>query len=328
MLDQFFSSIEHGWGLALILWFQSWRTPLIANLALFFRAIGSEVVIMSVILLIYWNYDKRLGRRLMPFLLLNSWVNAGLKAAFRRPRPFALSMAVHPIAPEISYGIPSGHAQNTTFIGGVVANQTRRWWILGVSVAYAILTTLSRLILGVHFPQDVLAGLILGLLMLVIYGAVEPRAGKWFSSLTLAQQIGALIAATLFMLAIYPGLVQVSSPAWLPQAILTSNLLLAPALAIGLFLGIGLGLILEARYLNFDSHGTSRQRIIRFLLGFIGIAILYYGLRWMHSAPLSLVFDLLRFALIGFWAAYGAPWLFMKFGLSSRRQQVALHAPS
>lgn len=193
---------------------------------------------------------------------------------------------------------------------------------------YAVLTGLSRMILGVHFPQDILGGLILGLAMLEVYGWVEPRIGSWLAKQTTTTKIYVVIAAAAIMLIIHPGLIDVSSPVWLTQPIPFANMLARPLIAIESFLGMGIGLVLEQRYLHFDSQGSLAQRIIRSVLGLVGMAVLYFVSLLLNVVSITLVTDLIRFGLMGLWAAYGAPWLFMKVGLSSPRQQVALHAPS
>jgi membrane-associated phospholipid phosphatase len=329
-IDSILTNAETGWGLALILWFQSWRTPAVQYVALIFHFIGSEVLFLPLTLFIYWSWDKHLGRRLIPFLMFASWVNASLKSTLRRPRPYSVSLAVDanttlavtdylmPGVHETSYGIPSGHSQNAATVGGIIASERRQWWVLGLTVAYAIATGISRMILGVHYPQDVIVGISLGLIMLAIYGAVEPPLGKWLGSQSTWIKFSAVIAATTLIMIIHPILITPTSPVWLETVISPDDLLARPLLSIGIFLGSGIGFILEDRTLNFDWRGSWSQRIIRFLLGCIGIAALYFGLQPLSMGFQAIGGDLIRFGLVGFWIAYGAPWLFIRVGLASR----------
>ena len=317
-IDTILTTAETGWGLALILWFQSWRTPAVQYAALLFHFIGSEVFFLPLTLFIYWSWDKHLGRRLIPFLMFASWVNASLKSALRRPRPYNVSSAVHNVVTERSYGIPSGHSQNATTVGGIVASERRRWWVLGLTVVYAITTGISRMILGAHYPQDVIVGITLGLIMLAIYGAAEPPIGKWLGSQRTLIKFLAAIAATALMVVVHPILIRPTSPMWLEKGISPGDLLARPLLSVGIFLGSCVGFILEERYLNFDWRGSWSQRIIRFLLGCIGIAALYFGLQPLSIGYFTIAGDLIRFGLVGFWIAFGAPWLFIRVGLASR----------
>jgi membrane-associated phospholipid phosphatase len=318
---EFLTQLERGWGLALILWFQSWSTPFIEGLALIFHFLGSEAFILPLTAFIYWSVDKHLGRRLIPFLMFASWVNAVVKSGLQRPRPYHVSPAVRikDFVAESSYGIPSGHSQNATTAGGIAAIELKRWWILGIGVAYAILTGISRMILGAHYPQDVIAGITIGLLMLTIYSVVSPRIEKWLPTQTIQSQIIGVVALVAVMAIIHPLLIKVTSPLWLEEAIPIPSLLDRPFLPLGVLLGAGIGLILEDRYLMFDWRGAWSKRIIRFALGSLGVLALYFGLGLLSRLPLpTLLVGLIRFGLIGFWVTFGAPWLFIKLGLAAR----------
>ena len=85
-------------------------------------------------------------------------VNPLLKELVARDRP-----TVRPDAPEVSeYGFPSGHASDTAALGVALVMVT--WdtsWRIPMLVACALFVALvgvSQLILGVHYPSDILAG--------------------------------------------------------------------------------------------------------------------------------------------------------------------------
>jgi hypothetical protein len=53
-------------------------------------------------------------------------------------------------------------------------------------------------------------------------------------------------------------------------------------------------------------------------VGAVGLVILWLGLRMVlprDATVLSQVLRYLRYAVTGFWVAYGAPWVFIKLGL-------------
>jgi hypothetical protein len=215
---------------------------------------------------------------------------------------------------EVTYGIPSGHAQNATVIGGLLANELHRYWIVGIAVAYAVLTDFSRMILGVHYPQDVLGGVALGLAMLGLYAMLEPRIGAWVKDRSLGTQIGLIVLVTAILVAIHPLLVPVTSPMWLLEEIPVTTLLDAPTRSTGALLGAGIGMALESRYLLYDWKGTWRLRGARFLVGMLGGVAIYAGARILLGIHAPLETGLIRFALLGFWMTYGAPWVFIKMG--------------
>ncbi|WP_309571469.1 phosphatase PAP2 family protein [Deinococcus sp.] len=86
-----------------------------------------------------------------------------LNAAVHRPRP---TLYPHLVAAS-GLSFPSGHAALAAALGtlaSAVAWRTRwRWFTVTVAVAYALSMGLSRVLLGVHDPSDVLAGWLLGL---------------------------------------------------------------------------------------------------------------------------------------------------------------------
>ena len=87
--------------------------------------------------------------------------------AAREQRPFVNHPEVHKlIAHSADFGFPSDHA---TGAGAIAAGLLFLSWRLGlVTTVIAFLIAFSRVYVGVHFPQDVLAGLALGAAVAVI----------------------------------------------------------------------------------------------------------------------------------------------------------------
>jgi undecaprenyl-diphosphatase len=94
-------------------------------------------------------------------IIVASRIDAILKDAIGRARPFVGDPSVHPsIALPHDPSMPSGHAMNA-FAGAVLLGAAvpwARWALLALACAIA----LSRVYLGVHFPSDVLVGAALG----------------------------------------------------------------------------------------------------------------------------------------------------------------------
>jgi len=84
-----------------------------------------------------------------------------LKALFNLPRPFSLISGIVPRygAPS-DPGFPSGHATHAFTVATVIWTRYPVWRL--PFVVLAILTGLSRILLGVHFLSDVLGGVFLG----------------------------------------------------------------------------------------------------------------------------------------------------------------------
>jgi membrane-associated phospholipid phosphatase len=313
------TGLELGWGLDLVLWFQSWRTPLVETLGVALAFLGSETLYMLVMPLIYWCIDAGLGRRISFFVLMTLWLNSAVKLALKRPRPYMVSMEV--VVPEggvdIGYGLPSGHAQTAVTLWGAVAVELKHRWLTLAVIVYALLISLSRLVIGVHYLQDVVAGLLIGGVLLALYAWLEHPLGRWFPNQPLAFQIGLIVLMAIGILVIHPGLIPVSTPPNLPRSFSLDDLMSPSVTPIAVILGAGIGFILEFRYLRFDASGDAWKRLLRFILGMAGLVVLRFGLGALFDdqQPL-LVFRLIRYSVIGFWIGYLAPWLFIKLNLA------------
>ncbi len=99
--------------------------------------------------------------------------NVILKNVIARPRPCWLDPSV-PLLVSVptDYSFPSGHTM-ASVIGATILTQTDRRFGYA-AIPLAALIAFSRLYLYVHFPSDVLAGAILG----VIIGVLVYRWGR------------------------------------------------------------------------------------------------------------------------------------------------------
>ena len=92
-----------------------------------------------------------------------------LKARTGRPRPCARHALIRATVPSLDqYSFPSGHTLHAVAFSTVaVFHYPRLGWLL---LPFTTLVALSRLVLGLHYPSDVLAGALLGagLSMLVL----------------------------------------------------------------------------------------------------------------------------------------------------------------
>jgi hypothetical protein len=87
----------------------------------------------------------------------------------------------------------------------------------------------------------------------------------------------------------------------------------------GVFFGLALGGILLKRRGWFDAGGPALQRVLRYLIGLVGVLAIYMllGAIFPDGEDLAAyMLRYLRYALIGLWIAYLAPWLFIRLGLA------------
>ncbi len=85
----------------------------------------------------------------------------GIKQATRRPRPCAATARIRAwVAPLDEFSFPSGHTLHAVTFTWVAVSYFPPLAI--VLVPFAVLVALSRVVLGLHYPSDVLAAVVLG----------------------------------------------------------------------------------------------------------------------------------------------------------------------
>ena len=301
------------------IWFQN----IPAWLAAIFKGItflGNTEFYLIIMPALFWCIDATLGIRIGIMLLVSGGLNNFLKFVFQWPRPFWVSSRVSSLAEGAGFGFPSGHAQNAVSIWGLLGTSTRKIWLRWAFALIIFLIGLSRIVMGVHFTQDVLAGWLTGAVLLWLYLKLEEGVGAWFRDNSLLFQILALLLAS--SLFIIPALLIVPpfNPPALPQTwIEGAGEMIEPyhyegiMTTAGSFLGLGLGMILLNQSGGFSARGSVWQRILRYLAGILGVLALYLGLGSVFPKEIDLLsysLRFLRYFLIGLWIAYGAPKLF------------------
>ncbi|MBI5899939.1 MAG: phosphatase PAP2 family protein [Rhodocyclales bacterium] len=156
-----------------------WRRPWLDALALGVTWLGSLYLLLPAALLLAWRDTRRLGARLAAFvplaLLAASAVVHLTKVAVLRPRP-ELFAPLAAMPADASF--PSAHAmQIAAFVTAVLLRPRSRphpvAWVAGAAVVSAV--ACSRIYLQVHFPSDVIAGVLAAvLLVLALRAGFEP----------------------------------------------------------------------------------------------------------------------------------------------------------
>jgi len=314
----FFSSLENGMGYNIVLWFQSWRSDFISSAFMPFNYLMNEVTFLLILPLVYWCINKYIGKRLIQTLLFSFLVNVWFKTFLGRPRPYQVTVPGKPkIIPALpaldSYGIPSGHTQGSVVLFGFLAGEVKRIAFTILMVLLMILTALSRLVHGVHYPQDIILGAILGILILIVYPLIYRAGSRFLSNFILPAQ-GVL------SILLFTGLVFLYKTFISDTHSFHSYISLAAVFSFSLF-----GFSLEDRYVRFATKGGLIIRLSRFTAGIILTFGIYIGLKILFGffkAPEDSFFDLtlqtLRYGIIGLWISAGAPALFVKLKLSRR----------
>jgi membrane-associated phospholipid phosphatase len=300
------------WGTEIIVWAQALDNGVIEPIAVFFTRLGYQEFYIFVLPIVYWCIDKSTGAALAFLSLLSIWINNAVKYLFVIPRPSDLRIRV-PL-PESDPSFPSGHAQNALVVWGYLAYrmQSRLFWVVAITAALGI--GLSRIVLGVHYPQDTIGGWLIGLVVLVTYVRVAPSVGRWLEGQRMALQLSLAVAIPVLLMYLHPADTEGLHPAqWTVRPMSAA-------------LGIGVGMVMERAYVHFDARGAWWRRVLRYLAGMVIVTVLYIvpslvipdGLSYGLESGLRIV----RYAILGWAGSFLCPWLFVRLRLASREGEV------
>jgi membrane-associated phospholipid phosphatase len=161
-----------------IIFLQSFASPFMDKLMYYVTQLGSERTYIVFLIVVFLSIDSAIGRRLGLFLLLSFYINQHLKMFMDTTRPFILDPSIirspEAIATAQGGGFPSGHAQSSMTLWGLMAFYFRRRWLWVLAIVLILLVSLSRLYLGVHWVIDVVGGLVIGVALMGLAMLLDP----------------------------------------------------------------------------------------------------------------------------------------------------------
>ena len=299
----------------ILLFFQSIRSDILTAIFTTFTICTEQVAVVLIAAIMYWCIDKKCGQRLLFAVTGSITINSGLKNFFKAPRPIG-SKNLESLRTETAtgYSFPSGHTQTATTVWVALIEYFRKWWITLLGIIMILGAGISRLYLGVHWPEDVFIGWILGILVSIIFiklfDYVDQNKNYYILFLTL---IAFAVIVYFFM-----GEELVKSFA--------------------LYTGFVLGYIVEDKFIDFSTEESKKKaniftnakskpklstKILRFIVGIITLGIVYAALKSLvillqidTIEGISLLADYIRYTIVVFWGIAGVPFLFERFGLN------------
>ena len=158
---------------ALLLELHAGGQPALVRAAWIVTQFGDEALLLPVTalaaLLLIVRRERHAAVVLLAFTLSGRLLVELQKAWVARPRPEA---QLHLVGTQ-TWSFPSGHAANSTIVALALAlllvrDPRHRLAALAAAALLAVLVGLSRVMLGVHWPSDVLAGWAFGLAWILL----------------------------------------------------------------------------------------------------------------------------------------------------------------
>lgn len=277
----------------IIKFIQSFASPFLDGFFQVVTMLGEEYFYIVMLALIFWCIDKRFGYKLSFAFLLSGVINGVAKSIVNAPRPIGTE-GIRSLRVETATGtsFPSGHTQNTTSFFVSLMKRLRRGWAYAAGCILILLVAVSRLYLGVHWPMDVLGGIVFGTASVLLadfaFEYAERKKSKWVHLLLLIPVITAVFI-------------------WRDSADLVKTA--------GTFSAFLIGYSVESSFIRFDAKAPFLKQIIKFVLGMAVVLALKEGLKLLF--PEAPVFGFLRYLILGLWITVGAPIVFSALRLST-----------
>ncbi len=240
-------------------------------LDVFFQAItimAEQYVMILALLAVYWLYDKELGEYVAYSLMTAMAFTNGVKNIFKLPRPIGEEgiRTLH-AKTATGYSFPSGHSQISSSLAWSFAAWLKKRWIRIAAIVFTLLVAFSRLYLGVHYPKDVLVGLILGVgfsyLCLWLYKKIKNRVALYF--------VTSAVMLVFFLFEPSKDFIK----------------------SCGLLLGFAVAMLIDHKFLRYDIKVRFPIRLLRLALGLVAAGIVYLPMKLL--LPDMLVFAFLRY---------------------------------
>jgi len=270
---------------------QSSLTPFFEKLFEIVTYFGGQEVLIVVILFIYFVYSKKAGQRIAFTVFGSLLLNNSLKGVINRTRPFDNPKAEYQLDSAITdhatgQSFPSGHSQNSavsyTSIG-ILFKKKEIWVIVALLIA---IIGLSRVVLGVHYPTDVIAGITLGISFAVVGMHIHQKVEEDFQKQMMLYGIVAIIFLPFIFIFWRKEFTDIEK---------YKDFYTGYAFYIGYVISVWL----ERKYVNFNCKNFLIIRVIRSILALVIVVVILFGLKAILNDE-NILMDMLRYFMLSF----------------------------
>ncbi|WP_029687642.1 phosphatase PAP2 family protein [Thermoanaerobacter sp. A7A] len=276
---------------------QTITNPLLDYFFIAITMLGSAGFYFIFIPLFYWCVDKRFGLKLGLILISSIYVNTILKEITKINRPIGYP-GIRSVFTQSAggYSFPSGHAQGSTTVWGTLMVHYQKKWLWYVGIAIVLLVSFSRMYLGVHWPIDIIGGILIAVLIIILSELIDSIVKENTFKMTLNIKI--------LLSILIPGLFIII----FPHKDIYEYM--------GLISGTLIGYFIDKEEFDFTVHTVLPKQILKFIIGVIVFFALKESLKFV--LPSGDIFNAIRYAICGLWLSLGAPYVFNLFKLNDK----------
>lgn len=266
------------------------------HVAQFLTLFGEQFLLVAIAVFIYWNINRKKGF-VIAMSLINALTAMGIiKAVVRFPRPWILMEDIETIRLQTAtgYSFPSGHTTGAASTFTSIAVTFRKRWLSIVCAVMITLTGLSRIYLCVHWPQDVIGGILIGCgLSFLLAGPFGRLYDNKEKSIRITLILGIITAVLFIVISILLSVDKIDAMAFEDLNITFST-----------YSGLAFGYALERKVFDFKAEEGSRKiKVLRYVIGLAVMAGILFGMKELFIAlgiynPVTRAF---RYFLVGFW---------------------------
>lgn len=259
--------------------------------------LGSPAFYFIIIPIFYWCIDKRFGLKLGLILISSIYINTILKDITKINRPIGYP-GIRSIFTQSAggYSFPSGHAQGATTFWGTLMVHYKNRVLNYVGLILIFLISFSRLYLGVHWPMDIIGGILIAVLIVIISELIDSIIIEGNFRVNLALKIALSIIIPVLLIIIFP------------QKDIYEYM--------GLVAGTLTGYFIDKEKFGFTVYATLPKQILKFIIGAVAFFAILEGLKFV--LPYENACNTIRYAVCGLWLSLGAPWTFNMLKLNER----------
>lgn len=302
--------------LEILMTLQNMRNDILTGIFTFFTICTEVPVITVLTAILYWCVNKRAGQRTLFALCGSLNINSGIKNYVKMPRPIGMEgLESLRIETATGYSFPSGHTQTSTTFWTSIMLLFKKTWIYIIGIMMVLGAGVSRLYLGVHWPTDVIAGWIFGIVFSILFVKLFDYIDD-----TKNYYILVLLLVIFGLFTYFVGGDDLYK-------------------MFGLYTGFTLGYMVEDTYIHFSTGGEPKRKNIfaknisrynslgkkvgRFIIGIISLLLVYFVFNYIgdnlvinKSEDIINIFKYIKYTIVVFWGIAGAPALFKLFKLA------------